>query len=129
MAVDVGQKSLSRKYLGAEHTDISAASVAYAVCPEAGQVVKVWATLHAALTSADAVVTMKRIRAGGTPATMANGTLTVVQASSAAGLVFSCAPTGPNSFVEEGDVIVFDSDGASSTTARVTYTVELETAP
>lgn len=105
---------------GGQLVDVSAPSISYAPVPFAGVIVDAFATIAAAVTSANAVVTVKVIKAG---VTSTIGTITIAYSGSAAGSTFSVVITGTEAArsVNRGDTIVFDSDGASSTTAIANF--------
>lgn len=111
--------STRKEYITVELDDLSTASSTYVATPVAGTITKVYSVLHTAITTADATITVKP---GGSAAT--GGTITVTQSGSAAGDVDSCTPTAGNS-VTAGGYLEIETDGASSTTARVTLTIEI----
>lgn len=106
-------------YVTCHLADVSADSSTFVVSPIAGQVTKVWSVLHSAITVANAIVTAK---IGGVA--MTNGALTITQAGSAAGDVDTATPTAAN-VVAAGGAIELDSDGGSTTTAAMTFTLEI----
>jgi hypothetical protein len=90
----------------------SASSTAYLVATHRGRLVRAYTIIANATTTGDAAVTVK-VR--GTTV----GTITVTQDESAAGDVDSAAdlsPIGTATYVNEGDLITFVSDGGSDTT-------------
>jgi len=105
---------------GGQLVDISTASVSYAPVPFGGIIVDAFCTISAAVTSADSVVTVKVIKSG---TTTTIGTITVAYSGSAAGSTFTMTVTGSEKArsVNRGDTIVFDSDGASSTTSIANF--------
>lgn len=107
-------RPLFDRVVQAEMNDVSTASSTFVVSPYKGRIIRIQGVLHAAITSANAALTTE---INGTAVT--GGGFTIVQSGSAAGDTFEAYPTGAN-FVEEGDVIEFITDGASSTTARMT---------
>ncbi len=114
-------RPLADKYLpGGQLADVSTASIAYAPVPAQGVIVDALATISAAITSADAVVTVKVIRSG---TTTTIGTITIANSGSAPGSTFAAVLTGSEMArsVKRGDTLAFDSDGASSTTATATF--------
>lgn len=100
----------------AELTDVSAASSAFVASPIAGEVIAIYTVLHGAISVADAVLTAE---INGTPITGIS--ITVAQSGSAAGDRDSDVPTGANT-VAAGDALEIVTDGASTTTARLTAT-------
>jgi len=111
---------LSRRFITTDITDISTADQIYVVPGFRGKIKKVWSALNDAIGSADATLTLK---IGGTAVT--GGTITVANASSASGDVDSCTPTALHTFTE-GQAIEIETNGASTGTARVVLTLELE---
>jgi hypothetical protein len=105
-------------YLTVTMADISAASSVWVVAPVACTFTKAWGVLNAAITGADAVLTSE---IGGTLVT--SGGVTVANSGSAAGTVFTITPTAANTLTA-GQALEIITDGASSTTSIVTFTVE-----
>lgn len=107
-------------YLQADMTDVSAASSAWVVVPAAGYVTKLKTILHGTISGADAIVTAEI-----NTVAITGVTLTIANAGSAAGDVDVDTATGANA-VAENDKLELISDGASSTTARLTgvFTIE-----
>lgn len=99
--------------------DVSTAGQDYLPAPDAGRIHGLYATLSAAITSADAVLTVKT--AAGTV-----GTLTITQSGSAPGSTFytEFSPSATN-YVNAGDYIEVETDGGSSTTSIATLAVVL----
>jgi hypothetical protein len=106
--------------VGNQLADISADSSTYVVAPAKGYLVRAFSVLHGAITGADATWTIK------VDGTAITGTVTVANASSAAGDVDSITYTTPVP-VNEGSVIEFDSSGASSTTAIASFFAVIRT--
>ncbi len=116
-----GRRPLFDKYVpGGQLVDVSAPSISYAPIPASGIARMAYATISAAITSADAIVTVKKI-SGSTTTTL--GTITIANSGSAAGSTFEVvwSATQENRNVKAGDTIVFDSDGASSTTSIANF--------
>jgi hypothetical protein len=111
---------LKTRYMTTYMADVSADSNAYLIPGFACKIKSVKTVLGAAITGANAVVATKI-----NSTAVTGGSITITQAGSAAGDVDSCTPTAANT-VGVNDIIVFDSDGASSTTAPLFITVELE---
>ncbi len=111
---------VSRRFITAQIADVSAAGQIYVVPGFRGKIIRAYTALNSAITGADAGLTLK---IGGTAVT--GGTITITQSGSASGDVDSCTPTGANSFTST-QAVEIETDGASSTTAIVTVTLELE---
>ncbi len=111
---------------GGQLVDVSSASLSYAPVPFAGVIVDAFATISAAVTSANSVVTVKVFR-GSALASTTIGTITIANSGSAPGSTFAMAITGSEAdrSVGRGDVVVFDSDGASSTTSIANFAAVL----
>ena len=88
--------------------DISTASTIYVPIPFAGTVTKVVGVLPGAITSADAVLTIKNASA------VSMGTITVTQSGSTAGDVDSVSPV-TNNTVTANSFITIETNGASDT--------------
>lgn len=115
-------KPVSRRWVYAYMADVSAPSSAYAPVPFRGHVVKVGSVLYNAITVADSAMSTS-INA----TAITGGTWTVTQAGSAAGDYDSAIPTAlSTTYVKDGDVIKFTSDGGSSTTAPMMCFAEIE---
>lgn len=110
------KRRLNEKSVHAYMADVSTASSAFVVAPSRGYIVKAYSALYAAITGADAAITME---INGTAVT--GGAWTIANSGSAPGDIDSADPTAAH-FVNEGDVIEFISDGASSTTAPAMFT-------
>lgn len=113
MALPVNRSS-SEYVVGNQLADISAASSTYAVATAKGRLKRVYSVLHGAITGADATWA---VSINGTAVT---GTVTVANASSAAGDIDSHEYSG-DIYVNEGDLITFTSGGESSTTAIASF--------
>lgn len=98
-------------------TDVSNASDAYVVSPFAGVITRIDGVLHSAISVADSTVTSY---IGATAIT--SGAMTVAYSGSAAGTSFAVTPSANNT-VSAGSVIRLNTDGASSTSARMTFTI------
>lgn len=112
---------ISRYALSAHLADVSTDSTAYAVVPMRGRIVKAWSVISNAITGTDCGWALE---VNGTAITGATATIT--QSGSAAGDVDSATPSSPNNYVNEGDYIGFNSDGASSTTTPTTFVVLID---
>src|SRR3990167_2231401 len=106
-------------YLNVDMTDVSTAASVWVVAPVACTYTKMWSVISAAITSADAIITTE---IGGTLVTA--GGMTIANSGSAAGDVDTATPTGANTLTA-GQALEIITDGASSTTSRATFTVEL----
>lgn len=111
---------VQRKFITAYLADVSTAGQIYVAPGFKGKIVSVTTALNAAITTANAVITIK---IAGTAVT--GGTITITQSGSAAGDVDSCVPTALNTFTAT-QAIEIETDGASNTTAPVMITLELE---
>ncbi len=96
--------------------DVSTASSAYVASPVAGLVTGMRTVLHSAITGADAVVIGKI-----NGVNMGSSSLTVAFSGSAAGDRDASTPNSSNT-VAIGDALEVNSDGASSTAAKLTCT-------
>lgn len=99
--------------------DISTAGQVYIPCPYTGTVTNVYTVINGAIATADAVLTVKN-NAG-----TSMGTITVANASSAAGDKDSLAPSANNT-VTAGDSIEVETNGASTNTVEVFIAVEVQ---
>jgi hypothetical protein len=95
--------------------DVSADSSAFTAASHTGEIIEVGSVIYNAITGADAGVTVK---ANGTAIT--GGTLTITQSGSAAGDIDTAVPTARTA-IAQGQLIEFDSDGASSTTTPTMF--------
>jgi len=106
--------------VNAYYADASTAGSTFVSSPCRGKLVKVGSVLHAAITTADDVITME---INGTAVTGA--TWSIATANSAPGDVDTATPTGANA-VNEDDTIEFICSGASDTTAPVTFFADIQ---
>lgn len=91
----------------------------YIPVPFAGNLTETMVSLFAAITAADSVITVSILPAGvAASAVTVGGTITIVQASSAAGMMFSTKHT-TGTLVSKGDVIRLVPTGASTTAAGI----------
>ncbi len=106
---------------GGQLVDVSTASISYTTVGQQGRLVTAWCTISAAVTSADSVVTVKKKVGSATAVTL--GTITIANAGSAIGQTFQMAVTGSevDCYFNAGDTLIFDSDGASSTTSIANF--------
>lgn len=111
---------LHRRFITVQIEDISTAGQKFVVPGFTGRIVKAHSVINGAIATANAVLTLK---IGGTAVT--GGTITVATASSAAGDVDSCTPTGANTF-DADDAIEVETDGASTNTVECVVTLEVE---
>ena len=98
-------------------SDTSADGETWIVLPFACTVVKVYTVINAAITVADATITVTN-NAGSSM-----GTITIAFTGAAAGDIDSLTPSSNNTFTA-GQKIRINSDGGSSTTCSATVTVE-----
>jgi len=110
-------RTLNDYFLTVKLSDVSTASSAYVVAPDAGKIIKIYSVLGGAIATANAAITTE---INGVAVT--GGAITIATASSAAGDVDSAEPTAANS-VQEGDVIEIITDGASTNTVPAEFTV------
>jgi hypothetical protein len=96
--------------------DVSSAETIFIPMPFAGTVTKVITVLEGAITSANAIVTVKNSAAA------SMGTITVAFTGSAAGDVDTLAPVSNNT-VTDDDYITVGTNGGSSTAQRLWVTV------
>lgn len=106
-------------YLTVDMTDVSSAASVWVVAPVACTFTKMWSVINGAITGADANITTE---IGGTAVT--GGSLTIANSGSAAGDVDTATPSALNTLTA-GQALEIITDGASSTTARATFTIEL----
>ena len=99
--------------------NISASSTVYVPIPFAGTISKVVTVLEAAISSANATLTVKNAAAA------SMGTITVAQSGSAAGDVDTLSPSSNNT-VAADSFITIASDGGSTNTATLRFVVVLD---
>ena len=99
--------------------NISASSTVYVPIPFAGTISKVVTVLEAAISSANATLTVKNAAAA------SMGTITVAQSGSAAGDVDTLSPSSNNT-VTANSFITIASDGASTNSATLRFVVVLD---
>ena len=99
--------------------NISGASTIYLSMPYAGTIEKVTTVLATAISSANAIITVKN------SSNASMGTITVAHTSSAPGDVDILSPSSNNT-VTAGSYIKLETDGGSSTSARVYFSVALD---
>lgn len=100
-------------------TDVSTAETIYIPIANAGTVTKVITALEGPIITADALLTIKN--SAGT----SMGTITITQSGSAAGDVDTVSPVANNT-VAANTAITIETDGASSTTERVWFTIVVD---
>jgi hypothetical protein len=96
--------------------DVSTASSVYIPMPFACTVNSVYSALQAAITGADATVTVRN------NSDTSMGTLTIAQSGSAAGDVDSLSPSSNNTFTA-GQRMRIQTDGASTDTAKLVFVI------
>lgn len=99
--------------------DVSTAETVYIPIPYAGNVVRVVGVLSGAISSADALVTVKDN--GGN----SMGSITVTQSGSAAGDTYTLNPAS-NQDVTDSDYITIETDGSSSTARVMNFVFYIE---
>lgn len=109
-------------FLSGYLADISTAGQCYIPVPAdcQGEVIEIRSVINGAIGTGDATLTPK---IGGTA--MTNGAITVTQSGSAAGDVDSSFPTSART-VAAGDAIEIETDGASTNTVEVFFTVVIK---
>lgn len=100
-------------------SNISTAETQYVAIPYSGNVVSVVGVLSAAISTADATITVKD-NAGNTMTA-----ITVANAASAAGDVDSGTPAS-NQDVTDNDYLTVETDGGSSNNAEWNFTIVIE---
>lgn len=111
---------VSRRFITAYLADVSTAGQIYVVPGFRGKIIKAYTALNGAISGANAGLTLK---IGGTAVT--GGTITIAHSGSAAGDVDTCTPTALATFTS-AQAIEIETDGASTDTAAVMITLELE---
>lgn len=106
-------RRLSTVHLFCSTTDISTAGSRFVRVPFRCKVVLLSCTIAAAITNADNTVTGKIGPAGASGTAITGGAITVTQAGSAAGLIFTATPTALN-FANAGDNIEFAYTGSTT---------------
>jgi hypothetical protein len=115
-------RPLSEVAVSAYMADLSTASSAFVVAPCRGRIVRAYSTIYNAITVANSIWTME---INGTAITGVS--VTVAFSGSAAGDVDPGTPPGlSTTYVNEGDVIEFVSDGGSTTTAPTMFVAVIE---
>jgi len=98
--------------------DLAAAGTYYIVSPWSGTIVKAHAILNGALTTGNAVLTGNIAGAA-----ITNGVITLVQAASAAGDIFTATPTAANTVVAGTSKINFVRSGTNDAAVSCTITL------
>lgn len=119
--------------------DVSTASTAYVVTHKAGNIVEIYSTLFAAITTADATLDFGRVESDGgvyqsiSSASTSNdpqgGVITITGIGSSAGDVDSVTftvGTDPALGVSQGQTIWIHTDGSSTTDADAVITIIIE---
>jgi hypothetical protein len=123
--VDVNNMALvdlavqDKVYLFAQIEDVSTPQSDWVVSPVAGKITKWWTVIDAAITGADAALTLE---IGGTLVTGSG--ITIANSGSAAGDVDTATPSAANT-VTAGGAIEIITDGASSTASKATVVLEI----
>ena len=114
--------NLNNVFLVAQIVDVSTADQIYIPITDetAGEVIEIRTAIDAAITSVDAIITPK---IGGTA--MTNGAITIAFTGSAAGDTDVSRPTGART-VAAGDAIEIETNGASSTTSKLTVIIVIK---
>lgn len=109
-------KNINERSFTAEIDNVSTAGSYWVAAPWAGTISKIYTVLHGSIGTADAGLSFE---IGGTAIT--NGNITIAYSGSAAGDADSATPSANNT-VTAGQPIEIITDGASTTTAKVTVT-------
>ena len=116
------QPPLTHRFVPVDIVDISTASSNWVVPGFRGRIKAIHSVINAAITSANAAIT---VEIGGTA--VAGAALTIATAGSAAGDVDSAVvPVGATNSFTESQAIEVITDGGSSTTSKSRITLELE---
>jgi len=110
-------RTLNDYFLYGVIDDVSTASTVRVAVPDAGKVIKISTVLGGTIATANATVTAKI----GTT-NMTGGAITVAHSGSAAGDIDTAEPTAANNVVE-GDFIALATDGASTNTHTLHFTI------
>lgn len=108
-------RTLNDYFLYAHLADVSTAGQIFVAVPDGGKLIKVITALNGAISGADAGLTVKTAQGSA-------GTITIANASSAAGDVDTLEPTS-NNVVNEEETIEIETDGASTGAVEVTITM------
>lgn len=106
---------------GGQLVDVSTASISYNAVPFQGRLIDAWACTAVAVTGSDTTVTIKKQVGTATATTL--GTIAVTVAAAAVGARYQASLTGSeiDCTFAAGDCLIFDSDGASSTTSIANF--------
>jgi hypothetical protein len=99
--------------------DVSTPSTTYVPVPKGGKVTRVVGVLHAAITIANSVITVKNA------AGVSMGTVVVPFSGSAAGQTFVITPVA-NNVIGNNSFLTVETDGGSTTTAIITFAIIVE---
>jgi hypothetical protein len=110
-------RTLNDYFLVGHFDDVSTASTVRIPVPDAGKVIKITSVLGGTIATSDATVTAKV-----NTTNMTGGALTITASGSAAGDIDTVEPTGANNVVE-GDFIALATDGASTNTHSLHFTI------
>ena len=97
--------------------DVSTAQTVRIPVPDAGKVIKITSVLGGTIATANSTVTAKV-----NTTNITGGALTIAHSGSAAGDIDSVEPTAANNVVE-GDLIALATDGASTNTHTLHFTI------
>lgn len=104
-------RTLNDYFIYGKIEDVSTAGQIYIPVPDDGRIIKVITALNGAITSGDAVLTVKTAEGSA-------GTITIANSGSGAGDVDTLAPTSNNNVLEEGTIEI-ETDGGSTNTVSV----------
>ena len=110
-------RTLNDYFLQVNMVDVSTAGSVYVVAPDAGKIIKIYSALSGAIGTANAGITTKVDTVAVT-----GGAITIATASSASGDVDTAVPTANNN-VSDGSIIEIITDGASTNTVPVEFTI------
>jgi len=112
-------QNLKKTYITVELADISSTLTAYVASPVAGTITNIQIIIDGPIIAADALIT-----SGISAVNITGGSVNISNVGSAAGIVYSAAPTALNA-VSVGSNINFTSDGASLNTVKATISIEI----
>ena len=110
-------RTLNDYFLYGVINDVSTAQTVRIPVPDAGKVIKITTVLGGTIATANATVTAKV-----NTTNITGGALTIAHSGSAAGDIDSVEPTAANNVVE-GDFIALATDGASTNTHTLHFTI------
>ena len=115
----VDDSVLPKIYLTGEIADISAAASSWVTSPVAGDITRIYTVIEGAITVGDATITFEIATVAVT-----DGTITIANVGSAAGIVDTCTPSAART-VTAGQAIEIITDGGSTDAAKATVVIEI----